>query len=74
MARTGDSAASRAVVVTADGGLVAYSASGAGAQYLDAAAVDAALEEGKTDLEAERALMEPREPEDRLPTGAGEGE
>ena len=62
------------LVVTADGGLVAYSASGAGAQYLDAAAVDAALEEGKTDLEAERALMEPREPEDRLPTGAGEGE
>ncbi|WP_295625967.1 hypothetical protein [uncultured Corynebacterium sp.] len=51
------------------GGLVAYSATGDGAQVIDAATIDAALEEGREDLEAERELMDPREPVDRLPSG-----
>ena len=64
----------QALVVTADGDLVAYSASGAGAQHVTAGDVDKALEEGKADLDAERELMNPREPKDRLPSGEGEGE
>ena len=64
----------QALVVTADGDLVAYSASGAGAQHVTAGDVGKALEEGKADLDAERELMNPREPKDRLPSGEGEGE
>ncbi|MFD5868667.1 hypothetical protein ACFWGD_08655 [Corynebacterium sp. NPDC060344] len=64
----------QALVITDDGGLVAYSASGAGAQHVTAGDVAKALEEGKADLDAERALMEPREPKDRLPAGDGDGE
>lgn len=64
----------QALVITADGDLVAYSASGAGAQHVTAGDVDKALEEGKADLDAERELMNPREPKDRLPSGEGEGE
>lgn len=64
----------QALVVTADGGLVAYSASGAGAQRLSTDDVEKALEDGKAELDAERGLMQPREPKDRLPSGAGEGE
>ena len=61
-------------MVTADGGLVAYSASGAGAQRLSTDDVDKALEDGKAELDAERGLMQPREPKDRLPSGADDGE
>lgn len=61
----------QALVSTAGGGLVAYSASGAGAQILDAAALDAALDEYRDEFEAESRLFEPREPVDRIPSGAG---
>ncbi|MFC3850875.1 hypothetical protein ACFORJ_11975 [Corynebacterium hansenii] len=64
----------QALAITRDGGLVAYSATGAGAQHLTAGDVGKALEEGKADLDAERKLMKPREPENRLPAGAGDGE
>lgn len=62
----------RALVPMPGGGLAAYSGTGAGVQLLSAGVVAAALDEGKADLDAERALMDPREPVDRLPSGAGE--
>lgn len=61
----------QAMVKTPDGGLAVYSATGAGAQILDAATLDAALDEQRGQLEAEQELFAPREPVDRIPSGAG---
>ena len=63
----------QALVTTAGGGLVAYSASGAGAQILDAETIDAALEDNRGEFEAEMELFEPREPVDRIPVGEDAG-
>lgn len=59
----------RALAPDGDGGLVAYSGTGAGAQIIDEKTLDGAIAAGAADLEAERALMAPREPADRLPAG-----
>lgn len=63
----------QALVTTAGGGLVAYSASGAGAQILDAETIDAALGDNRGEFEAEMELFEPREPVDRIPVGEDAG-
>ncbi len=52
-----------------DGGLVAYSASGAGVQHLDRATLDGAIAAREEQANADRELMAPREPVDKLPAG-----
>lgn len=61
-----------------DAGLVAYSATGGGAQHLDRATLDRAIDAQRAQTDADRQLMAPRPPSDKLPagpegTGAGAG-
>lgn len=61
----------QALVPDGNGGLIAYSATGAGVQHLDARVLDDAIREQAQSASAYRDALAPREPANRLPAGEG---
>lgn len=59
----------QSLVITEDGRIAVFSATGGGAQVFDTANVDKQIAQSRAEAKAQREEMSVREPEDKLPTG-----